>query len=327
MKLSLARRSAVESPARRRALGKLVRAGTIVVALAACIPFRHHESPVPLQSPARDTLLLADLHRTDTLVARGIAATRAAYFADDIVFLRPGAPAVFGRDNVMSFLAANAGPGGASAWQPVGAGLSRDGLSGYTFGIAVHGSVDGRAPGIDRYIAFWTRRRGTEWKISAFAEVGAASPSATVQPASGTTIPVRSGNSAAAGDAASIIRADSEFAESSSLLGPATAFADAVAPDGVVFAGPQVLVGPRAIHDYYEQQRGTSIIWHPTYAVAAGSRDLGFSIGESVVTSRGPSGAAVQRFGKYLTVWRRQPNGEWKFVVDGGSPRPSPVGS
>ena len=45
-----------------------------------------------------------------------------------------------------------------------------------------------------------------------------------------------------------------------------------------------------------------------------------------VSTSRGPTGAAAQRFGKYLTVWRKEPNGTWKFVVDGGNSRPSPVG-
>ena len=74
------------------------------------------------------------------------------------------------------------------------------------------------------------------------------------------------------------------------------------------------------------EQRGTSLTWQPVYALAAASGDLGFSIGESVATSLGPSGAAVQRFGKYLTVWRKQQNGDWKFVVDGGSSRPSPVG-
>src|SRR5579862_2115537 len=110
MNVPWARRGAIDCVARRRSFGMgLVRAAATVVALAACIPHRNHNLPVPLQSPVRDTLLLTDLHRTDTLVARGIAATRAAYLDDDIVFLRPGAPAVFGRDNVMAFLAANAG--------------------------------------------------------------------------------------------------------------------------------------------------------------------------------------------------------------------------
>ena len=58
------------------------------------------------------------------------------------------------------------------------------------------------------------------------------------------------------------------------------------------------------------------------YAAVAGSRDLGYTIGEYTSTGRGPTGAAVQRFGKYLTVWKRQPNGSWKFVVDGGNGSP-----
>jgi ketosteroid isomerase-like protein len=50
---------------------------------------------------------------------------------------------------------------------------------------------------------------------------------------------------------------------------------------------------------------------------------LGFTVGEYTLTGRGPTGAAVQRFGKYLTVWKRQPNGSWKFAVDGGNGSPA----
>ena len=35
--------------------------------------------------------------------------------------------------------------------------------------------------------------------------------------------------------------------------------------------------------------------------------------------------AVVQRFGKYLTIWKRQPNGSWRFVVDGGNLSPTPA--
>jgi ketosteroid isomerase-like protein len=29
-------------------------------------------------------------------------------------------------------------------------------------------------------------------------------------------------------------------------------------------------------------------------------------------------------YSKYLTVWKRQPDGAWKFVADGGNERPGP---
>jgi ketosteroid isomerase-like protein len=118
--------------------------------------------------------------------------------------------------------------------------------------------------------------------------------------------------------------ADSSFSDLAYRMGTAFAFSNTAADDGIVFGTPQLVVGPEAIRSYFAAEgTSTSLTWRPVYAVVAGSRDLGFTIGEYIATGRGPSGAAVQRFGKYLTVWRLQRDGSWKFVVDGGSPSPA----
>src|SRR5262249_48783761 len=124
-----------------------------------------------------------------------------------------------------------------------------------------------------------------------------------------------------AADAAERVRtADSLFADLADRMGTAFAFSSAAAPNGVLFGGTTLVVGPDAIKEFQETGgAGTSLTWRPIYAVAAESADLGFTIGEYIATGRSPSGAAVQRFGKYLTVWQRQPDGGWKFVVDGGN--------
>jgi ketosteroid isomerase-like protein len=294
--------------------------------LAGCVPWhRHPEEIVPRQSAARDTLLEVDLRRGDTLAARGWGALGSAYFADDIVYLRGGAPLVFGREQVSSMVETNPRSQASTTWQAIGGGLSRDRLSGYTFGIAVYPREETGAPVVARYIAFWQRRRGTPWKIVAYAEAGAGSPTAKDVPSAGTPASAPGGAEAQRA-AAAIAAADSDFADDASIGGTAAAFENAAAPEAVIFGGPEIVMGPAAIHDLFDAQRGTSLSWHPLYARAAESGDLGFSIGESVATSRGQSGAAVQRFGKYMTVWRKQPNGDWKFVVDGGNARPSPVG-
>lgn len=316
----------IDSPPQRRHAPGLLRSAIVVAALAGCLPNRHKPPIIPLRTPVRDSLLLADLHRVDTLTARGVAATRSAYLAPDVVYLRGGAPAVFGRDNVTAFLAVNSGGETPVAWQPLGGGVSRDAMSGYTYGVAVYSAAEKVSPGIARYIAFWNRPGAGAWKIVGYAEIGAASPVATTLPNAGIDIP--QGNLSRQGrrDALELMQADSDFAEAARLFGVAPAFSDAVASDGVVFGGSELVVGPRGVREYFETQRGVSVTWHPTYAVVAASGDLGFTIGESVATSRGPSGAATQRFGKYFTVWRKEPTGGWKFVVDGGSSRPSPVG-
>jgi ketosteroid isomerase-like protein len=52
-------------------------------------------------------------------------------------------------------------------------------------------------------------------------------------------------------------------------------------------------------------------------AQIAPSGDLGCTVGEAQI-------ATLKRYSKYLTIWRRQADGSWKFVADGGNARPAP---
>jgi ketosteroid isomerase-like protein len=318
----------VEAYAPRWGRGREIGVVVLLAALTAATSCarRQREVPAPRWSPARDSLLASDLHRVDTLVARGLHAAMASYLAPDAIYLRPGAPTVYGRENSLGLIATTAPAFGTfTAWQPVGGGVSRDGLSAYTFGVAVHARPGVRFPAVERYIAFWGRVRDGDWRLIAYAEVSPSSEPPTTSIA-GAEAPRRVLSRQALGVMQSLISADSAVAEPNSMFGTAASFAGAVADDGVLMDGTELLVGPRDVREYLESRRGTSLSWRPVYAAVAASGDLGFTIGESVVTSRGPSGVAVQRFRKYLTVWRREPDGRWKFVVRGENARPSPVG-
>ena len=59
--------------------------------------------------------------------------------------------------------------------------------------------------------------------------------------------------------------------------------------------------------------------WHPVLAGASASGELGFTVGEAEIR---PEGAPVN-YSKYLTIWRRQPGGEVRFLTDGGNARPA----
>ncbi len=52
--------------------------------------------------------------------------------------------------------------------------------------------------------------------------------------------------------------------------------------------------------------------WWPVFAGIAKSGDLGFTTG--------PYAFADKRRGHYFTVWKKQLNGEWKWIFDGGTP-------
>jgi ketosteroid isomerase-like protein len=60
------------------------------------------------------------------------------------------------------------------------------------------------------------------------------------------------------------------------------------------------------------QDDDRTLQWRPRYVGIARSGDLAFSTGP--VFFAGRAGAA----GNYLSIWRRQPDGSWKWVFDGG---------
>ena len=46
------------------------------------------------------------------------------------------------------------------------------------------------------------------------------------------------------------------------------------------------------------------------------SRDLAYTTGTYVATMMGEDGRPVQEPGKWVTIWRRQPTGKWRIIVD-----------
>ena len=60
----------------------------------------------------------------------------------------------------------------------------------------------------------------------------------------------------------------------------------------------------------------SGITWHPDKVGVARSGDLGYSVGTYEETSKDSSGKTVSDKGKYLTVWKKQPDGSWKSLFD-----------
>jgi len=92
------------------------------------------------------------------------------------------------------------------------------------------------------------------------------------------------------------------------------------ADDATVFPpGSPPVIGKPAIREYVAksfQTPGFSISWKTTGVVVSHSGDFAYATGTNRVTFSGPDGrqAAVQ--GKAVTVWRREPEGVWKCVID-----------
>src|SRR6185312_14080862 len=147
----------------------------IPAALLLCGCSLHHRpvAPEPARGPARDTLFQLDASRGDTVAARGAVDGMLALLSADVVFLRAGVPAVYGRAGARALLDADAAalPPGTS-WQPLGGGVSDDLHSAYTFGITARPALAPSPVRLERYIAYWQRGRAGPWRITAYAEVG-----------------------------------------------------------------------------------------------------------------------------------------------------------
>lgn len=298
--------------------------------LSACL-FHHTEEPqAPLRSAARDSLLAADAARGDVATRQGLATAVATSLDSGVVYLRTGAPILYGRTAALTVLGDAAPERSTYQWRPLGGGVSFDGQGGYTYGIATTAMPNAEgAPTVraHRYVAFWRRGQDHLWRIIAYADVGGQPPGPSVQipPAEfPPTLTIPRGRRA---DAVREVReADSAFALAADLQGTGSAFAAYVAPQGVVFSGSEIVIGTDAVRALYDEQQraGGTLNWRPVYADAVESGDLGWTVGEYVFTGRGMNGSVVQRFGKYLTIWKKQPGGDWRFVVDGGNPSPTP---
>ena len=304
--------------------------GVALLASVGCFARRGEEAPAPLRSPVRDSLIALDASRGELVSRQGYGTAAASWLDSGVVYLRTGAPIVYGRSDALALLADGVQGRATFQWRPLGGGVSRDSSGGYTYGIATVATPNGEGPPTirsDRYIAFWRRGADRSWRVIAYADVGgpslsasAAVPSAELPP----TLALPRGRRAAA--VRQVRQADSAFALAADLQGTGIAFAQYVAPQGVVFSGSEIVIGTDAVRALFDEQQraGGTLNWRPVYADAAESGDLGFTVGEYVFTGRGATGTVVQRFGKYLTIWKKQADGEWRFVVDGGNTSPTP---
>ena len=273
-------------------------------------------SPADSARAWRESLRAADEAASTAAFKTGIGAALPLAITDDAVLLWDAAPVVSGRAGIQQLLAAQ--PSVRVSWQPLRVLVSRDGNFGVTFG-ATSRYGDGSAPvGSARYISVWRRAARTGWKMTAHAQIGLVNPDSVKVPNSlpGTLSSTKSPQDPFAA-------ADIAFAQMAIDSGAPAAFYRYSAPDGMTFAGTGELnIGPEAIRARLGEGAvgKAKWIWRPVITIAAASGELGATVGTAEI-QLGPEPKDVF-FSKYLSIWKRQPDGSIKFVVDGGSGRP-----
>lgn len=283
--------------------------------------------PLSEAEAAHDELLRADIARADSVMRRGMPDGLAANLTDDVVYLRGGLPILRGRDAARAIVAAESlSAPFAVRWQPVRAEASRDGQSGYSYGYTIVSTTSNAAPSlrVDRYIAYW-RLLPVGWRIAAYAETYGAPPTTlTVPTEAGSAVIPDVAMPRRSGALEAIRSADTEFSNDATKFGTGVAFGRYAAADAQIFSGPgEFISGPHAISESFgPPTEKNTLVWHPVHGEVAASGDLGFTVGNAVFTGVREDGAKIERFSKYLTVWKKQRDGTWRYVVDGGSSRP-----
>ncbi len=125
---------------------------------------------------------------------------------------------------------------------------------------------------------------------------------------------------AASADPASLVDAERDFARASVDNGMMVAFLEYLAEGAVVFR-PRPVDGRK-----FYAERGPSdavLSWGPAFAEIARSGDFGYTGGPWELRSK--PGEEPKNFGHYVSVWKKQKDGKWRVVVDGGIPYPQRI--
>ncbi|MDO7844808.1 hypothetical protein Q5H92_00445 [Hymenobacter sp. M29] len=113
-----------------------------------------------------------------------------------------------------------------------------------------------------------------------------------------------------------VIDAENSFAAQATQAGTKAAFLAFSAPTGFVAEGGK-LMNAQEVWQARPAQPTTRLTWYPVLADVAQSGDVGYTTGPWTQLKDGQP----QTAGEYVTVWRKQPDGTWKFAVDMGIER------
>lgn len=104
------------------------------------------------------------------------------------------------------------------------------------------------------------------------------------------------------------------------------AFMNFIADDGLLFR-PTAVNGKQWMreHPVPPSDKHPLLAWQPAFAGMAAAGDLGFTTGpwefKEDVKDEKPAG-----YGHFVTLWKKQPDGSWRFVVDLGISHPTTGG-
>ncbi len=271
-----------------------------------------------------DELLAADVAASAASAKTTVIPGLTAMFARDVIMQAPGVGFARGIDAATEALKANPDNiDGKVEWTPVRAGISGDGLHGFTFGYMTLRRPDNTTVPI-KYLTYWVKREG-RWQVAAYKRRlrAAGEVPLTVMPPSmpEKVAPAPDEPARRASFVQSLTAAEKAFSDEAQRIGLGAAFAKYGSADAMNMGGPNeagFVIGADAIGKAVgagQPPNGSSVSWSAESAIVASSGDLGVTFG--YIRPNAPAASPAPTPIPFFTIWRRaSPTAPWRYIAE-----------
>jgi ketosteroid isomerase-like protein len=117
-----------------------------------------------------------------------------------------------------------------------------------------------------------------------------------------------------------IVETELKFAEMAQKNGIAKAFEEFADENAVLLRNDKLIIGKdslmRSFKDQNSSSKTGSLTWSPDFVDVSASGDLGYTYGKYTYTQTDSLGNTKSDTGIFHTVWKKLPDGKWRFVWD-----------
>ncbi len=125
------------------------------------------------------------------------------------------------------------------------------------------------------------------------------------------------------GDLQKLVETEISFAKTSETKGTKAAFLEFLADDGIIFNPTEI--NAKAV--WKERPDSPALLsWRPNWADISSDGNLGYTTGGWEFSPNGKTDEP-NAFGQYVTIWKKQSDGNYKAVLDIGITHPKPAGT
>ncbi len=124
-----------------------------------------------------------------------------------------------------------------------------------------------------------------------------------------------------------LLAIDSTFYREAVTNGTGKAFINFAAKDVIIMRQKQSpIIGKTSLEHLYQNKDTVKLPlkWKPVKVEVSPDGKLGYVFGNWELVEPGDSSKKKIIYGNYVTIWKMQPDGAWKYVFEGGTTTPPP---